>query len=194
MGGARRIQTADQLLRAYAEEKEKLSSPAAQNLVAHHGGICGLRCANAKCPGKPMRVSVDGSPTWRCTGCRKPWPIEERDLLRNEFDDTHRGVPSIGNDRIRLGDFALILERVRKAVPSAYIAWTVHVLAPAYFDEGRPRGLGIPVDAVPARLRELMAAGEIPPLKPEPTLYRVAKWWLPEARKRTMALVWKGGL
>ena len=191
---SRRIHSADALLRQYAEAKSLLSAPRAQNLIAHSGGIAAKSCADPKCSGAPRRIQLEGIWQWRCTGCRKPWPIEEKDLLRNEFKDTKRGVRSIGTLRIRLGDFAVILKKVSDKMPAAFLAWSVHVLAPTYKDERDVEiGLGVPLDLVPERLERLVSERRIDPLPQAATLYRV-KRWVSEARQETMNLVWKAGL
>lgn len=193
---SRKIHSADELLRRYAEARTLLSGAKAQNLIAHSGGTCALLCANRECAGSPRRVLEDGIPRWRCAKCRKLWPIEEKDLGRREFQDTRRGIVSIGEQRVRLGDFAVILRRVQERLPWQCAAWYVHVLAPTYeADENGPSvGLGVPLDLVPGRMQKLERAGEIDPLPfGGLTVYRV-KRWISAARAEAMRQVWDAGL
>ena len=190
---SRRIHSADELLREYAETKSLLygASSSMQNLVAHSGGIVADECFNKKCSGRPKRLpDADGVLGWRCSACKKAWSIVQKDLGRNEFQDTRRGVMSIGELRIRLGDFAVILKHVQANAPWAFVAWYVHVLAPTReADESGPaEGLGVPLDLVPERMHKLKKEGSIDP-PPGITLYRVRQW-VDEAREETMRQIW----
>lgn len=193
---SRRIHSADELLRQYAETRSLLSTAKAQNLIAHSGGICALLCATKDCAGSPRRSMEDGISVLRCSKCKKLWPLEEKDLGRKEFTDTRRGIRTIGAQRIRLGDLTVILQRVQKKLPEQFTAWWVHVLAPTYEADARggDTGLGVPLDLVPERLLKLERSGEIDPLPMGSiTLYRVRKW-IAEARKETMRQVWIAGI
>ncbi len=196
----RRIKFADQLLLQYAETRSILSGAKAHNLIAHTGGMAALYCATPKCTGSPKVTRSSEARTrgvrWVCSACRKPWPIEEKDLGRREFQDTRRGVVSIGETRVRLGDFAVILRRVQERLPLPSTAWFVHVLAPTHEanEAGPAMGLGVPLDLVPERMQKLERAGEIDPSPlGEVTLYRV-KQWIHAARAETMRQVWVSGL
>lgn len=193
---SRKIHSADELLRQYAETRSLLSSAKAQNLIAHSGGICALLCSTKDCAGSPRRTMEDGISVLRCSKCKKLWPLEEKDLGRREFMDTRRGIRTIGEQRIRLGDFTVILQRVRKKLPEQFTAWYVHVLAPTYEEQdgGPAVGLGVPLDLVPDRLLKLERERRIDPLPMGSiTLYRVRQW-IGEARKETMRQVWIAGV
>ncbi len=191
---SRRLHSADSLLREYAETRSILSGAKAQNLIAHSGGTCALLCATKDCAGSPKRVTFDGIPRWTCSRCRKLWPIEEKDLGRREFQDSTRGV-TIGDARIRLGDFAVILRRIQQLYPWPYVAWWIHVLAPTYEadENGGEVGLGVALDLVPERMQKLSKAGEIDPLPGGVTLYRVRQW-IQIARAEAMRQIWIAGL
>lgn len=197
---SRRIHSADELLRQYAEVRSVLSGAKAQDLIAHRGGIAALQCATPRCQGNPRThpkfTASSDVPRWICSVCRKAWPIEEKDLGRREFQDSVRGVVSIGEMRLRLGDLAVILNRVQKKLPWPFIAWYVHVLAPTYeaTEDGPAVGLGVPLDLVPERMQQLAHAKQIDPLPfGGVTLYRV-KPWINAARDETMRQVAVAGL
>jgi len=191
---SRKIHAPDELLLLYAETKSLLygASSSMQNLIAHSGGIAKESCSEKKCAGKPWISPIDG--IMRCAKCSRLWPMEQKDLGRNEFQDTRRGVLSIGELRLRLGDFAVILKHVQEIVPWAFVAWYVLVLAPTReADESGPaEGLGVPLELVPERMQKLKREGAID-APPGITLYRVRQW-VGEARAETMRQVWRAGI
>jgi len=186
---SRKIHSADELLRRYAEARSLLSGAQAQNLIAHSGGTCALLCSNRDCAGSPRRVLDDGIPRWHCTKCKKLWPIEVNHLGRRQFQDTRRGIVTIGEQRVRLGDFAVILKHVQEKLPCAFTAWYVHVLAPTFeaTDERPAIGLGVYLEEVPARMVKLEREGAIDPLPVgQLTHYRVRSW-IQSARDAAMS-------
>lgn len=194
---SRKIHSADELLRRYAEERSLLSGAKAQNLIAHSGGICALYCVNKHCAGGPTKsLAENGLYVLRCSVCQKPWKLDEKDLGRREFQDTRRGIVSIGEQRIRLGDFAVILKHVQERLPWQCTAWYVHVLAPTYeaSEAGPATGLGVSLDLVPDRLQKLERAGEIDPMPFGLLTYYRVKTWIQAARNETMRRVLRAGL
>jgi hypothetical protein len=184
---------ADHLLLAYAEIRSVLSGGQAQNLVAFTGHKTSLHCADPGCGGFP-RKRLDG---WKCSACGKKWPLEEVDVFKNEFHDGHKAFGR-RDLRVRMVDFALVLERVRKKEPWPFAAWTTHVLgSPAPEEdeaERHRRGLGLPMDLVAERLLLMRDAGEIDAPPMVGISFDRVRWWIGTARKCVLAEIPFGGL
>lgn len=109
------VQSPDEVLWRYLALRQKLGAPAARQVVVDRGLVFGDECDNCKAPSKEARLEEWDEKTrasrWMCTECDRPWPVDLKFLLRNEFQSSRR--PSQGEElHALLATYSKILSRL----------------------------------------------------------------------------------
>jgi len=182
----RKIHTADALLKAWFETQNKLTGGA--SFIAIEGKCAQRDCANPKCTGHP-KMTEQG---WKCSGCSKRWPMESAVLLKNEFSSSRR-AGARDSLRVRLADFSIRLERLRRDQPWPHAAWTTHVIGLPDPKDHR-LGIGIPLELVGGRLIRMFAAGMIDAPPAEGFSSQRVNSWVWAARRAIASDIPRAGL
>lgn len=177
----------DEKLLEYARACSLTAGAPSQRLTLHPGYRTALMCATKDCPGSPRREVAE----WKCSACRKPWPVERVELGRNEvgLPKHQRSKGGINGSQIDLHDIGVILDQLEEEIPWATVAWVVYVLSPGDPTEGK---FGISKDDTVERVAELQVSEELHGM-PDPTLWRV-KAWINAARRRFYTIALQRGV
>ena len=184
--------SADALLRQYAEEVSRVSSPQSPRFSGPEGVITVKRClATKRCDGSP-RWHADGQ--WKCSRCQRDWLLERVYLERLSLGVGRSSSPLDDPARAR---FSSILDSVECETPTAFACWWIHVLDASLVGEvvqgDVRREIGMPVEFIPQRMRDLAAAGCLRSPGGSITIERVCRW-IVEARRAVMRRVIVEGL
>jgi hypothetical protein len=201
------LRSADAILMAYVEAREKLSSAQAIGYTLHSGLVTSLLCgATRTCGGYPRPANEhdqrQGREGWICSSCNKPWQLEAVELGRTQIGGrvsmwgktrrvargrTAARSPDTAAHRA-LRDYGPVLHQVHEEDQHAFIAWALHLLDDAGIQAGIEKSLGAAQHEIPARMLELVRAERLAPLYGDVTEYRVRRWirW---ARRRTLQII-----